>query len=99
MDDMLSGRSTVVAAKDQVSCNLASEVVVLDLKAGVYYGLNSLGARIWNLIQEPKTVGEIRDVILDEFDVDPDRCQRDLVALLSDLASRKLIKVADATAA
>jgi Coenzyme PQQ synthesis protein D (PqqD) len=99
MASIVSERSTVVAAEDQVSCNLASEAVVLDLRAGVYYGLNTVGARIWNLIQEPKTVRQICEAIVEEFDVAPDRCQRDLVVILSDLATRGLIKVEDAAAA
>jgi Coenzyme PQQ synthesis protein D (PqqD) len=98
MERMLSSRSTVVAAKEQVSCNLAEEAVILNLNAGVYYGLNSVGTRVWNLIQERKTVQEIRDVILGEYDVDPDRCERDLLVLLRDLAANKLIKVEDETA-
>ena len=95
---ILSGRSTVVAAKEQVSCNLAEEAVILNLKAGVYYGLNSVAARIWNLIQEPRTVSEIREAILEEYDVDPDRCESDLLALLRDLTAKDLVKAQDETA-
>lgn len=95
MERILSGRETVVAAKEQVSCNLAEDAVVLDLKAGVYYGLNSVAARVWSLLQEPKTVQEIRDAILDEYDVDPDRCERDLFALLRELAAKELIRAND----
>ena len=98
MERMLSGRSIVVAAKEQVSCNLAEETVILNLKAGVYYGLNPVGARIWNLIQEPRTVHEIRDAILEEYDVDPDRCERDLLVLLRDLAAKELIRTKDEAA-
>ena len=98
-ESMLSARSMVVARKDHVSCNLASEAVILDVNAGVYYGLNTLGARIWDLIQQPRTVREVREAILQEFDVDPERCQRDLVMLLSDLATRKLIEIGNETAA
>ncbi len=92
-------RSIVVAAKEQVSCDLAAEVVILDLKSAVYYGLNAVGARIWNLIQEPKTIHEIRDALLEEYEVDLDRCEHDLVVLLQDLAAKGLIEVKDATAA
>jgi len=99
MERLLSERSTVVAAKNQVSCSLAEEAVVLDLKAGVYYGLNEVGARVWNLIQEPRNVSEIRDAILREFDIDPNLCERDLLVLLRDLAGKELIKVDDETAA
>jgi hypothetical protein len=49
-----SRHSIVVATKDQVSSDLGGEVAILDLKAGVYYGLDTVGARIWNLIQEPR---------------------------------------------
>jgi hypothetical protein len=98
MERMFSGRSTVVAAKDQVSCDVAEEAVILDLEAGAYYGLNSVAARVWNLIQKPKTVHEILDTILEEYDVAPDRCERDLLALLRDLAAKELIKVKDGTA-
>ncbi len=98
MERMLSGRSTVVAAKEQVSCNLAEEAVILNLELGVYYGLNSVAARIWNLIQDPKTVDEILDAIVEEYDVEPGRCERDLLVLLRDLAAKELIKAKDETA-
>jgi Coenzyme PQQ synthesis protein D (PqqD) len=38
--------------------------VVFDLKSSVYYGLDTVGARIWNLIQVPRAVNEIRDILL-----------------------------------
>ena len=60
----LSDRTTVVVAKDQVSCDLAGEAAILNLKNGVYYGLNTVGARVWNLVQEPKTFAELRDTPL-----------------------------------
>jgi hypothetical protein len=46
--------STVVAAKDQVSCDLAGEAVILNLKSGIYYGLNPVAARVWSLIQRAR---------------------------------------------
>ena len=90
---MVSGGSTVVAAKDQVSSDLGGEVAILDLKAGVYYGLDAVGARIWSLIQEPTTVNEIRDILLEEYDVEPERCERDLLVLLRRLADEGLVEV------
>ena len=90
---MVSGDSTVVAAKDQVSSDLGGEVAILDLKAGVYYGLDAVGARIWSLIQEPRTVNEIRNILLEEYEVQPERCERDLLALLQRLADEGIIEV------
>ena len=93
----LSGNSTVVAVKQQVSSDLDDEAVILHLKAGVYYGLDSVGARIWALIQEPKTVDQIKNAILEEYDVEPDQCERDVLALLQELAAEDLIEITSET--
>lgn len=95
MKGLISGHSIVVVAKEQVSCDLGGEAAILNLKSGVYYGLDPIGARIWNLIQEPKNLNEIREILLKEYDVEPDRCERDLLALLQKLADEGLIEVKD----
>ncbi len=93
----LTADSSVVAAKDQVSSDLGDEVAILHLKAGAYYGLDAVGARAWSLIQEPRTVQEIRDILVGEYEVAPDRCERDLVTLLQSLADEELIEVRNGT--
>jgi hypothetical protein len=89
----ISGYSTVAVVKDQISADLADEAVILHLKSGVYYGLDGVGARIWALIQEPRVVNDVRDVLLDEYDVDPERCESELLAFLEELAAQALIEV------
>ncbi len=90
--------SSVAAAKDQVSSDLGGEVAILNLKAGTYYGLDDVGARVWSLIQEkPMTVGEVRDIIVSEYEVEPDCCERDLLALFQGLSDEGLIEVGDET--
>jgi len=91
--------AVVVAVKHQVSCGLAGEAVILHLKNGVYYGLNPVGARIWDLVQQPRTVADLRSLLVQEFDVEPTRCAHDLDALLGELSKHRLIEVRDGTAA
>jgi hypothetical protein len=98
MSTSISDRSVVVVAKDQVSCDLAGEAAILNVKNGVYYGLDPVGARIWSLIQEPRAVAEIQNAITSEYEVDPERARRDLVALLEKLFAEGLIEVKDNTA-
>jgi len=93
MKTQIAKTSTVVAAKDQVSCDLAGEAVILDMKSGIYYGLNPVGARIWSLIQEPRTVSAVLDMLLEQYDVETDHCEGDLFALLQDLATKNLIVI------
>ena len=91
--------SVVTATRDQVSCDLAGEAAILHLRSGTYYGLNAIGARIWALLQQPARVAHVRDALLAEYDVAPARLDRDLTALLRDLAAEGLIEVRNEPAA
>lgn len=96
---MVSGASIVAATTDQVSSDMAGEAVILNLKSSAYYGLNEVGAWIWNMLQEPKTVNEIRDVILVQHEVEPEQCDRNLLVSLRQLEAEGLIEVRNETAA
>ena len=89
--------STVVVAKEQMSCGLDDEAVILSLKKGVYYSLNPCGNRIWSLIQKPVKVGKIRDTLLEEYNIDKGTCEADLLSLLSDLKNEGLVVIEDPT--
>jgi hypothetical protein len=86
-------RITIVALSDHVFGDLDGEAVILHLGTGVYYGLNSVGTRVWTLIQSPISASAIRDVLLAEYDVDAAVCEKELIALLNDLSDRGLIKM------
>lgn len=97
MTNVMSMESIVVATSEQVSCDLDGEVVILDLRNGIYYGLDAIGARIWNMLQKPTTVGAIRDAILLEYDVEADRCEQDLLAFLQDMGDKGLVEMRNET--
>jgi hypothetical protein len=85
--------SVVSTGKDLVFSNLADEIVILDLKSGVYHGLESVGARIWELIKEPMPLAQVRDALLDEYEVEPQRCEKDLLELIGELKGHGLVEV------
>jgi hypothetical protein len=95
MEPTLSVSTVVVATKDQVSCPLGDESAILNLKNSVYYGMNPVGARVWNLLQQPRSVGELRDTLLDEYEVAADRCEQELLALLERMRTEGLVEVQD----
>jgi hypothetical protein len=86
-------RMTVVATRDHVLGDLDGNALILHLTSGVCYGLNSVGSRVWNLIQTPVSASEIREVLLMEYDVAPEVCERELVVLLNELSARGLITI------
>jgi Coenzyme PQQ synthesis protein D (PqqD) len=99
MDAALSVHSIVVAASEQVSCPLGEESAILNLKNSMYYGMNPVGTRIWTLLKEPRSVEQLRDALLNEYDVDAALCERDLLDLLGKMKSEGLIEVRSAAAA
>ena len=95
MASSLSEHSTVVAVQSQVSSDLGGEVAILDLGSGMYYGLDEVGARVWELIGKPMVVQEVVGVILDEYDVGVEEGRGDVLALLRELADKGLVEVRD----
>ena len=97
MKEELSLGSVIVAAKEQVSCDLAGEAAILDLKSGQYYGLNPIGARIWSLIEKPRSIAELLNTLITEYDVEASQCEKDVFALVKQMAARGLVEVRDDT--
>jgi Coenzyme PQQ synthesis protein D (PqqD) len=85
--------SIITAATEQISCDLSGEAAILDLRSGVYYGLNQTGAFLWNQLKEPVSVRTVRDAMVDEFAVDAVHCERDLIRILTELVDRGLVEV------
>lgn len=90
---MLSVNSTVVASKEPVFSHVGEDVVLLNPTDGKYYGLNPIGARIWTLLQQPILVSQLLATLLDEYDVEPHECERDLLEILGQLAEQSLIEL------
>jgi hypothetical protein len=96
MPATLAAASTIARSSSQVSCQLTGEeLAILNTESGVYYGLDPIGARIWELIESPTTIAKLRNTLLSEYEVDLHTCERDLLRLLQDLASHDLIEVRD----
>jgi Coenzyme PQQ synthesis protein D (PqqD) len=74
-----------------VARNLSGEMVILDLEKGKYFGLNEVGTRIWEQIGEGKTVREITDAIVAEFEVSLETAGSDIKALLVELEAMGLV--------
>jgi len=83
-----------------MTAQLPGEAVILDLVSGTYYGFEGIGAEVWEMIQKPLRVAELRDRITARYDIDAAQCEADLLALLGEMADKKLIVVLadDATA-
>lgn len=80
---------------DTLSRNLDGEAVLLGLKSAGYYGLDPVGTRIWELIEEKGVLEDVLQGVLAEFDVDEARARADLLALTARLLEKGLVDIVD----
>lgn len=69
--------------------------VMMHLDKGKYFGLDPVAKRIWQLIEDPKSIQEITEVLLDEFEVTPEQCLEDVQAFLEKAIQFDIIKKSD----
>ena len=68
-----------------------NQVVILQYETGTYFTLNEVGMQIWKLLEQGKTLQEILNVLLQEYDVGQERLQQDLLNVIKQLEERRLI--------
>ena len=74
-----------------IARQVGEEVVILDLSKGTYFGLDPVGARIWQLMGENNTLAEICDAMQEDYDVTREDIERDVVGLAERLMAQQLV--------
>lgn len=74
-----------------MEADLGDELVALHVNRGTCFGFNDVAAWVWRRLAEPATFEQLRDELLEKYDVTVDQCTQDLRILLDDLAEKKLI--------
>jgi hypothetical protein len=84
---------TFVISSEVLYRDLSGEAVILDLASGTYYGLNAVGAHIWQLIAHHGELRLVFEELCQEYDASPGDLERDLIELVGRLADACLVEV------
>ena len=71
--------------------DLDGESVLLNIESGMYFGLDRIGTRVWQLLEEHGNVDAIVRVLEDEYDADAETLRADTEALIAALVEKRLI--------
>jgi hypothetical protein len=85
--------ATIEKKQEIISTGMDEDTVMMSIEKGEYYGLNPVGSRIWELLDQPRTVAWICDSLLAEYDVPAEECQRDVKEFVGKLVEKKLVKI------
>ena len=91
MSKTLPARVTIPS--DVLFSEVDDEVVLLHMQDGLYFALDDIGTRIWNLLSECEDVAQTVERMLSEYDVDQETLKQDMANLIADLADVGLLTI------
>lgn len=92
MTKTMDAQQKFTPAPDVVAREVGGETILLDLGTGIYFGLNEVGGKVWQLLDSGQdSLAGICDAIEQAFDAPRGEIERDVAALLNDLAQRGLV--------
>jgi hypothetical protein len=87
----LSGESMKVRDDQLLWREVDGEVVILDLAGSVYFTTNKTGAKLWELMQQDRTIDELVEALVQEFGVDQSVARQDVEVFIAELREADLI--------
>ena len=78
-----------------ITRELSGETVLLNLESGVYYGLDIVGTRVWQLLTQGRTIASVCETMIEEYEVAPDVLRDDVSRLVGELRERGIVTPRD----
>jgi hypothetical protein len=83
-------------SQDVLFSKVDDEVILMSIEADSYFGLDPVGSRIWELLEEPATMDELVSQLTSEYEVEEAECREDAAIFIDDMVARGLIRALDA---
>ena len=75
-----------------LTADVDGELVMMSMQAGNYYSIGGIGPLIWALLDQPRSLDELIDAVVADYDVQRERCAADVAAFIEELAGLNLIE-------
>jgi hypothetical protein len=85
--------TSIRISKDVLAQELDGETVLLELASDSYFGLDAVGTRVWQLLNDGQGQSAMVDTLLDEYEVERETLERDISELLDRLSGAGLIEI------
>lgn len=92
---LITLQDTVYKPESIISSDIDEGIVMMDIEKGQYYSLNTMGSRIWKMIDEPIGVRQVCDHLMSEFDISQQQCQKEVLTYLAQLLELGIVKTED----
>lgn len=89
----LNSNSRLKRNPDIISADMKGETVMMSITTGKYHSVNPIGAKIWEMIHEPTSVNQIVIQLTEEYEIDAETCEKEVIAFLNDSMVADLIQL------
>ena len=79
-------------SSDILSAGVDDDLVMMSIQAGNYYNIGGAGTLIWGLLAEPRSMNELIDGVVADYDVERERCASDVGAFVEELLKLKMVE-------
>lgn len=90
---MITPQTIVSQSSEIMATNLDDKLVMMSISQGEYYSLESVGARIWNLIEKPVSISDLCIDLAKEFEVNSEECKREVLEFITKLLQMEIVKI------
>jgi coenzyme PQQ synthesis protein D (PqqD) len=89
----LAPEAIVARRGEPLTAAVDGELVMLDTRQSLYFGLDAIGYRIWALLEQPCSIAALCVALCEEFDVPAETCQADVLAFLEQMEQAELVEI------
>lgn len=87
--------SRVILSENIFAQEVDGEMVLMDMESEDYFGLDTIGASFWQVLQEEETLQKTLDHLLDLYDTEESVLKKDLIEFVEKLVTNGLASVAE----
>jgi hypothetical protein len=92
-EDIVNIKSVISRNPEIIHSAMDGEVVMMSVDQGLFFGIDTIGAHIWNLLENPIKVGDLIEKLVASYDVEPSVCENDTLLFLNDMLDKKVILI------
>ncbi len=87
----MSTDTLYVASSDVVDCDIGGDRALLNMQDNTYFTLNATASEIWIALSQPKSIGDLVDLITERFEVSVEECRPDVEHLVSEMVAAGIV--------
>jgi len=76
---------------DMIAADMKGETVMMSISTGKYHSVNSVGSRIWELLETPSSANQLVETLLSEYEITKEVCTKEVSEFLDTMLKAEVL--------